>query len=133
MKKEEFTNGIENFIIEEVAKHCHDTGQNVFDLVQNENLKSTIDIILNNYKKLFYQINTTNEKQKRDNMNNKIRTSTQAIPKTAREVRSIRRSRELNDFSIPKTAREARNKRIDRKMHDFSIIVDKYQKYVKKY
>ena len=66
MKKEKFTNGIEKFIIEEIAKHCHDTGQNVSDLMQNENLRSTIDIILNNSKKLFYQINTTNEEQKRD-------------------------------------------------------------------
>ncbi len=112
MKKEEFTNNIENFIIEEVAKHCHDTDQNVFDLMQNENLRSTIDIILNDSKKLFYQINTTNEKQKGDNLNNKTRTLTQ---------------------TLPKTAREARNKRIDRKMHDFSTIIDKYRKHVKNY
>ena len=84
MKKEEFTNGIENFIIEEVAKHCHDTGQNVFDLVQNEKLRSTIDIILNDSKKLFYQINTTRtshtQKKQQEYLNTKPKRHSDLTP-----------------------------------------------------
>ena len=113
MKKEEFTNNIEKYIIEELAKHCHDTGQNVFDLMQNENLRSTINIILNDSKKLFYQINTTNEKQKRDNMNNTI---------TQSSILKIKKGKKL-------TKRQLFIERQKRALEKRKTLIDKYKDF----
>ena len=59
MKKEEFTNGIENFIIEEVAKHCKEVGKCANKILQDESLKKSISTILGNVDALYFKISNS--------------------------------------------------------------------------
>ena len=64
MKKEEFTNGIENFIIEEVAKHCKEVGKCANKILQDESLKKSISTILGNVDALYFKIDNGAFEQK---------------------------------------------------------------------